>query len=32
MENWMNNLEPGSYPDQYLTDDEKDMIRDYAKQ
>ena len=32
VENWMNNLQPDSYPDQYLTNDEKDMIREYANQ
>ena len=32
IENWMNSLQPGSYPDQYLTIDEKNMIREYSSQ
>ena len=32
IENWMNNLAPGSYPDQYLTNSEKSTIREYANQ
>ena len=32
IENWMNALSPGSYPDQYLTDNEKNTIREYANQ
>ncbi len=32
IENWMNNLTPGSYPDQYLTNSEKNTIREYANQ
>ncbi|MBQ2600639.1 hypothetical protein II582_04785 [bacterium] len=32
IENWINNLAPGSYPDQYLTNSEKNTIREYANQ
>lgn len=32
IQNWVNHLKPGSYADQYLTSDEKEMIKLYSEQ
>ena len=32
VQNWVNSLKPGSYPDQYLTNDDKKMVKEFSDQ